>query len=411
MPFRRKLNRVSATFLALIIVATAYMCAAYSWIPGDVKSYADKPSTVENLDTFDFTLPHQKQGRKRVCLSFREEANATLTKNRTVSMTNFIGRLGNRISAVSKMVAFAESAGCDVALPRDLLDGWKSSHREWICSGPEVRKRSDSYEFCPERGGKEWFRTESFSAPVCHLKLLQAYFGINSTHVFDRQCLTQNHVALHIRSGDITAGSWDKKTGSYQSAPAGAEWASWYQHSLFPTSYYTSVIRNTRARRGHSTIFYVFCEDHGNPTCVFFQKLSSLDEKIVMRVGKELFDDLHLMLCASEVAESRGTFKLVFRLSHTVQAIHTFVDKPMECVDEKPQHSLFREIKSFQYWLKLAGKRTRYSNIMREWRNSGFQRHTMDAHYEIESCSNTLQLENDKLFSQRRSDVKLGIPL
>lgn len=200
MPFRRKLNRVSATFLALIIVATAYMCAAYSWIPGDVKSYADKPSTVENLDTFDFTLPHQKQGRKRVCLSFREEANATLTKNRTVSMTNFIGRLGNRISAVSKMVAFAESAGCDVALPRDLLDGWKSSHREWICSGPEVRKRSDSYEFCPERGGKEWFRTESFSAPVCHLKLLQAYFGINSTHVFDRQCLTQNHVALHIRS-------------------------------------------------------------------------------------------------------------------------------------------------------------------------------------------------------------------
>lgn len=409
MPFCRKSNwkEVSATFLSLIIVATAYVYAVYSWIPGDVKSFTYKPSTVEILNTFDSTLPHQKKGNYvGGCLSFREvKANATLTKSRTVSMTNLFGRLGNRISAVSKMVAVAESRGCDVALPRNLLDGRQGSRREWIWLGPEVRKRSDSYEFCPQRTGKEWFTTGPLSAPVCHLKLLQAYFGINLTHVFDRQCLTQNHVALHVRSGDITTGSWDKNTGTYQSAPVGKGWS---QHSLFPTSYYTSVIRNTRARRGNSTIFYVFCEDLGNPTCGYFQNLSSLDKKIVLQVGKELIDDLHLMLCASEIAESRGTFRLVFRMSHTVQVIHTFVDKPIECIDENPQHSS-REIKSFKYWLELDGESTRYSNFMRKWSNSGFQRHKVNAQYEIESCSSTLQLENDQLFSQSRSNFNLGI--
>ncbi len=409
MPFCRKpnLKEVSVTFLSLILVATAYVYAVYPWIHGDVKSFTDKPSVVENLNTFDSTLHHQKKGNHvGGCLSFREaKANATLTKSRTVSMTDFFARLGNRISAVSKMVAVAESRGCDVALPMNLLDGWQGSRREWIWLGPEVRKRSDSYEFCPQRAGFEWYTTGPLSAPVCHLKLLQAYFGINLTHVFDRRCLTQNHVALHVRSGDITAGSFDKNTGTYQSAPAGKGWS---EHSLFPTSYYTSVVRNTRARRGNNTTFYVFCEDLGNPTCGFFQTLSSIDEKIVMRVGKELIDDLHLMLCASEIAESRGTFRLVFRMSHTVQVIHTFVDKPTECIVEKPQHSS-REIKSFKYWLKLDGERTRYSNFMRKWSNSGPQRLKVNAHYEIESCSSMLQLENDQLFSQSRSNVKLGI--
>jgi len=66
-------------------------------------------------------------------------------------------------------------------------------------------------------------------------------------------------------------------------------------YTPYPTSYYNTVIREVRSRRGKKIIFKVLCDDDGNPTCGLFDKLSFVDENIEFRTGqaKSLQQVLH----------------------------------------------------------------------------------------------------------------------
>jgi len=213
----------------------------------------------------------------------------------------------------------------------------------------------------------------------------------------------------------LASGAYNETTGTYVPGK-------WIHHLywLHPTSFYASVIRDIR-RRSDMKI-YVFCENMDNPSCDFFAKLSDVDDNIEMRVGQPLLDDLHMLLCASEVATSNGSFQRVFNLSQRLGMRHTFaLTPPSSCssntvvsenVDNRatlPTHSkTFRWIRGthelqrharFQplqprqivkfYWIKHAKERALFAKTVQPWRNSGMQRYTINAHRSISSCSNT----------------------
>jgi len=219
---------------------------------------------------------------------------------------------------------------------------------------------------CGSRTGREWFRLRPQHSPKCHLQLLRRYFNINRTHTLGKPCSSTDHVALHVRSGDVARGGYGQD-GKYN--PSGVHQG----YGLYPTAYYTSVMREIRTRRDNSPVtFFVFCETMGNPSCEFFEKLSALDENVVMRVNQTLIDDLRLMLCASEVAVSHGTFAHVFSLPLQPQIIHTF--------SSLPGHNN-RSCQKVWHWMENSELRANFENVTKVWKNTGFQRHEVDAAY------------------------------
>ena len=279
------------------------------------------------------------------------------------------GRLGNRLSSTSKMISEAESLSCGVHIPKDMLSGWVPPEHSWV----HIRNESlhnvsmAKNNTCGARGGKQWYFSQPSSSPRCHLQLLREYFNINQTHVLGKTCSSTEHVALHVRAGDVTLGHWGEDD-TYK--PAGVHGL----YSLFPTAFYTSVMSEIRARRGNSVIFFVFCENMGNPTCEFYEKLSTLDQNVVLRVSQPLIDDLRLMLCASEVAESNGSFRGVFGLSPKPQVRHTFSHTPMHGVER---------CSKVLHWISSSEQAAKFWNITNPWKNTGFQRHEVNAAYDM----------------------------
>ena len=249
-----------------------------------------------------------------------------------------------------------------------MLSGWVPPEHSWV----HVRNESlhnvsmTKNNTCGSREGQKWFRSNPpFSSRSCHLQLLRKYFNINQTHVLGKTCSSTEHVALHLRSGDVARGGWSE-AGTYK--PGGVH----HGYGLFPTAFYISAMREIRARRGSEVSFFVFCETMGNPTCEYFQKLSVLDQNVVLRVGQPLIDDLRLMLCSSEVAESNGSFRNVFGLSHKPQVRHAF--------STTPRHS---ECSRVLHWMSSSQQAANYVNDTKEWKNTGFQRHEVNAAYEF----------------------------
>lgn len=195
---------------------------------------------------------------------------------------------------------------------------------------------------------------------------------------------------MHIRTGDITLGSWTSE-GSYQ--PPGVP-----NMAPFPTSYYISVIKEVRARRGGAVKFFVFCETMTNPTCEYFEKLSATDDHIVLRVGQSLIDDLLLMLCAGETAAARGTFHTVFAVSVGLQVQHSFLDTAIagtRCegagfhkglgfmnfeAGVNPKFNIMHTI----HWITSPAVAEKFlKDATEKWENSGYQRHEINAFFEM----------------------------
>jgi len=196
---------------------------------------------------------------------------------------------------------------------------------------------------------------------------MRKYFNINQTHVLGKTCSSTEHVALHLRSGDVARGEWSEG-GTYK--PGGVP----NGYGLFPTAFYISVMREIRARRGSKVPFFVFCETMGNPTCEYFEKLIVLDQNVVLRVGQPLINDLRLMLCASEVALSLGTFSRSFKLSPKPQIIHTFSNIPKHGEEGCSRVS---------HWMSSSQQAANFMNVTHVWKNTGFQRHEVDAAYDM----------------------------
>ena len=312
------------------------------------------------------------------CAHFKWVDNEEL--NSSLSMTRFYGRLGNRIRAVANMVAFAEEANCNISLPQEILTDWKAARLNFM-QEPNPLLGTNSSELCVPRDGEWYFRKVANSK--CHSRLLRQYFEINSTHVFGKPCNHGEYTALHIRGGDVSSGIWNMDTGTYHPSEVHRG------YGLFPTSYYISVINHVRSRRGQKHRIMVFCEDLTNPSCEFFQKMTSLDENILIRIGQSILSDLHLMLCSEEIAESRGTFSNVFMLTARGDELvrHTFADSPPECTKNVSSEGASEHNPIVvEHWIASTSEGAEFFNLTKVWRNTGFERHEVNRFRQFRAC-------------------------
>lgn len=307
-------------------------------------------------------------------LDIGEDTNRT-SRNVVIS-TKHYGRLGNRIASVGKMVATAQRECCDISIPSDLLSGWSPSSTKFansdkLCSYSDGGNITTTKK-CPAKAGKDWFYDQvSFSNTTgqCSVNILRSYFGINGTHVLDRACRPEPYLVLHVRSGDVTRGSYNISNGNFVSGDVHQGY--W----IFPTSYYVAVIQSIFNRLGKPPRIFALCESMSNPSCIFLQKLSVIyNGTFTLRIGQPLLDDLVILLCAAEVATSNGTFKRVLDLSHRLQVKHDFSLTPKAtCIGTNLK----------LYWIKNEGERNTFSNHVRPWLNSGYQRYLSDTFYEM----------------------------
>ena len=172
---------------------------------------------------------------------------------------------------------------------------------------------------------------------------------------------------------------------------------------LFPTSFYISLINDYRKRAPDGKVF-IFCETLQSPACQFFDKMSSTDKYVIMRIGSPLIDDLRTMLCAHEFAGSMGTFGVNVALSLKMQTRHIFSQKPISSDDQIGllDGSTFRiegipenlvdlilrdedlSLRADVYhWIASQKYREEFQNI-EPWKNTPFQRHLADQTYAFE---------------------------
>ena len=300
----------------------------------------------------------------------------------SVSMKTLYGRLGNRIIETMNMIAYAEEMNCGVKMPENILEHWSTPTN--TCYIPNIRKSKSSS--CGPKRGKEWFYfykirpSKSKVTTPCGLQLLSTYFGVNRTHALGRSCPTSSHSVLHIRSGDIVKGRYDTQKGVY--VPTHVHPG----YTPYPTSYYLSVLKSiaskSKDKEGHPPKVYVLCETLNNPTCDYFLKTADLlsDVQLILRVGQSLIDDLHILLCASEVAVSVGTFHNILLVSQKLNVKHDYSKSVNNCSSSSSSNF---------HWIASRKERNRFAKVTDYWNNTGFQRHIIDGHYKMASCEDS----------------------
>ena len=288
------------------------------------------------------------------------------------------GRLGNRLSLLYKLVASAEANCCGVSLPTNILDGWHPllDASTFANLDATCEARLDvNQSTCASRSksGKDWFYFTVERQPACYKPLMQRYFGINSTHALGKKCPNLPHVVLHVRTGDVTRGSFNMTTEVWVPGSVHAE------YFPFPTSYYLAALNNMTKRAVSSTTYYVLCEDSGNPTCDYFLNAALFAQiNLRVRIGQPLLEDIHLLLCAEEVAVSRGTFQNIIALSTKKQIVHAFTNNPSACAGQRTS--------PYTYYIDDVSQQHLYSKSAVRWRNTGYQRFIVNQKYTIQTC-------------------------
>lgn len=299
----------------------------------------------------------------------------------TCTFTNTYGRLGNRLMSVSNMILHADQGCCHVSVP-EMIQGWNPAAVHFENKKQTCQNRTEVSRICQSRSGVDWFTDKPERKSTCDFEILKKYFAVNRTHALGQMCPTRPFSAFHVRSGDSVVGTYDSVTGTFQ--PSKVHPGYW----LYPTSYYTAAMNKIRKVDGKQRIV-VFCENNANPTCDFFAKLADVDADILMRTNQPLIDDLHLMLCAREVALSNGSFKHVFELSERLEVVHSFKIQP-------PRHACKNDATSTKrstpggkttllYWVEEPESAT-YQQAVTTWRNTGFQRSVVNTQRTINFC-------------------------
>ncbi|OUS41759.1 hypothetical protein BE221DRAFT_38211, partial [Ostreococcus tauri] len=287
------------------------------------------------------------------------------------------GRLGNRLSILHNLISSADTDCCGVSIPTNILDGWnprledtKFTNLNETCGAHlEVNQTR-----CAAKTGKDWFYSRIKGPPsACYKPLLRRYFQINSTHALGKKCPEHPHVVLHVRSGDITRGSFNTTSGTWTPGPV---------HPLYfpyPTAYYLAALNSMRKRSVSATTYYVLCEDSSNPSCDYFLNAAIFAQvDLHVRIGKPLLEDVNLLLCANEVGVAQGSFKNVIDLSSKEQKVHEFGHDPRAC----PRQGTSRIV----HYINDTSQRRLYTESSKNWRNTGYQRNLVNRHYAMQTC-------------------------
>ena len=253
-------------------------------------------------------------------------ANTTLmtnfTDNHFLETIGFTGRFGNRLALVTSMIRTAQDMCCGVRLPTGILVGWQPSPRDITFANisprcePHTNKELGE---CKKRTAKEWYylymrNGTQMNQSRCADILLANYFQVNETHALGKRCPVNKPYVIHVRSGDIVkeVQHFHRNLDARQSLA---------QVRAYPTSYYDAAILKilSVAKQTPTPTIHVLCESLHSPTCVHLLKVARYLPQLNVRIGMELLEDLHLLLCAREVVTSVGTFRKALLLSASLE--------------------------------------------------------------------------------------------
>ena len=309
----------------------------------------------------------------------------------------------------SNMITQAELDVCHVELRvdllNDLLTGWKAKTSRYRNVGIPSKEDNAGHTRkspCPAKEGEAWFSMPLIPS-ACPAAILRDILEINHTHALGRACPSRHFAALHVRSGDIASGMFNSTSGAYLSS------VSFNNFWLAPTSYYTSALQNIRARHpGMKTL--VFCETLDNPTCEFFRKLERIESDIELRVGHSLLSDLHLILCADEIAKSAAisTFRRVIDLSIRNPIEHTFTERSIESKNEVIQCDQSNS-NAYLYFISNKTEAEEFITNVKFWNNTAYQRFLTNRDYDIGyiKCSKLFCSDHRCRSGARRSLVEI----
>jgi len=313
----------------------------------------------------------------RSCHVFSKEDSRLYSNNEgghTLKMIGEFGRLGNRVEAVQNLIEIAISACCDVILPENILSGWRGVNTKWYITDCAGSSNHRNYT-CGDMLVKKVFHAPvnyTTQGMVCYREIMRQYFSQTATRALGRQCRKSKYGVVHVRSGDIVAGTYNLTSGDFESG-GGVH----TKYAPYPTSYFAAAI-SSMLRSGLATVF-VFCETMDNPTCHTMRQLSVVEPRIKVRVNETLLDDLQLMLCAEQASFSFGTFRRVIELSETLSVIHEFSRSERIYISR----SRTSHVPSVLYLIKDRTERLHFASETATWTNSPVQRFLIDRYYTI----------------------------
>jgi hypothetical protein len=315
-----------------------------------------------------------------------------------VSLSNqdskFFGRLGNILISFENMIYESIASNCLIHLPPRVSGlpfytpscnifnaTQKSSPRSKTCMHGTLE---NFFYLSKTSNGKSIVEMRSSYGAVVD-SLLKTYMTINDTHAYGMACPSESIFSIHIRSGDITRGTYNKKSGHYEPGHVHEK------YSPFPTSYYAHVLRH--ALQSNVDRIIIFCENLSNPGCSAFETFIVTLPRAEMSVGTSLQNDLKLLSCSNEVAISAGTFFKAFTMRR--KHIHTFeyLSLHTDGLDCSTINFLwFEEVmrigtnltKYFMIDKKQASDFERETNV---WKNNEYQRALINKDFKMNSTT------------------------
>lgn len=282
------------------------------------------------------------------------------------------GRLGNRLISISHMFVESHISGCHVELPREpLLDNWSSQIRGFENTAVSIDHKNGR---CPTLTAGDWHRRfrgrrDIAKVSTVAINMMRIYFRVNQTHALDVPCPNRRYTALHLRSGDVTTGSYSSRTGHFVPGSRINK-----EYGLFPASFYMKASESKALQSVE-----VLCETVGNPVCGLFIQLAQVYKTFKVRKGRPLKSDVHHLLCATDVATSKGTFKFITELSVKNELSHVFISFALHRCPRLRTATVF-------HFIRNAKQRKAYTEeIMNGWSNNEYQRHIVMNPYQMQT--------------------------
>mmetsp|Transcript_8095 Transcript_8095/g.26786 ORF Transcript_8095/g.26786 Transcript_8095/m.26786 type:complete len:387 (+) Transcript_8095:477-1637(+) len=369
---RRGIRGTASIFLFVVLPLLSGMSVSLN-----KKSFAARQQYLSPAFATQTAFENDEVTRSFTCL--RGARSAALGYAVAFDGNERFGRLGNVMLAVRYMIIHAYRTGCSVELPPTLIGmpRFTASCLLLQYHGPNKASVKSS---CPIMRPVGWFQqpagrishTESAALSIA----LGWYTGTNRTHAYGATCSGRPSIAVHLRAGDVTSGTFDSE-GNFLSSKCYRNYSSRgckaiQTRYLYPTSFYvyalSQILSNTFDHSDGVRTVGVYSHGHSNPTSTFFRHASIMSPNIRNYYDRDLLEDVRDMTCASHLLLSRGTFGNAVTIRSS-QVVHQFVND--RNVESHCPFSYYYRLRSGLQYMKLANN----------WHNSAQNRSTIDTDY------------------------------
>jgi hypothetical protein len=279
----------------------------------------------------------------------------------------------------------AEHRGCHLQLPSEIqaLPGW-TSKCPFILNKKALSTRAAS-SVCGTTTFNDYGKNERKSMLMTQhrttsaLRILALYSGSNQSHAYGHSCASTEAVAVHVRSGDLLQGVYDRSGNFHSNAGRIAGTSS---RAPFVSAFYAHVIEELLSQ-SPSIEIGIYFEDADTPTFNYLRRYGRLNNVKVYH-SRDLLADVVDMACAKYLVTSRGSFYMATthrQQMQTVYSLSTSQKSPYRCHLKNSRNYYLRNDSDYGRIVKT-----------KTWKNLPWQRDLLNRPYQlgVTQCTNCL---------------------